>query len=661
MRGAARAHAASPDAAPRAAAPPQVREAALECLANIAEMYYKVMQPYMGQIFQISNKALTDGSSEEIAMQALMIWSNVCTVEEQLDESENFRFSAAAAPQLVPLLLGVLPSKADVDDDADDDEWSLAEEAQLCLQSLAYVVGNPVRDAVMPYVQAHVQSGDWRAREAAVNAFAAIVAGPDQESTLPVVRSALVSLLTMIKDPARPVRRAATYAVSYCLQTLHAGAEDEPQLLTPEALPPLLAVLTEAMQTDDAVLGNYAVDGLSHLAEGYMGAADTQSSTPLSPYFHSLVHALLQAAAGAARPGAYGALEVVISVAAEADAATLGALLPHMLQLLGAATAAPAASPEAAQAKADVQGVLSGVLLTLTHRLERLGEPHDAPLKQHADAMMAAYLAACTSRSDTVNGDALLAVGALIGFAGADSEKYVQALWPVLELALRNYAEYEVCAIAVDVVGDLCRALGEKVAPFADAIMMVLLTNLAANELAASVKPAVVSAFGDVALALGPGFDKYFANVLPMLAGAAQHAAAAASAANLAGDEVAITASCSLRTAIMEAYCGIIQGVADQAKLAPVAQQGPGILDFIAICCVDPHALDDQALLLAAVGLVGDMAKTLPGMAALCARRAELATLLQRSRADDADEAVQEAAKFTEQMVKLHMNGIVPS
>jgi hypothetical protein len=142
--------------------------------------------------------------------------------------------------------------------------------------------------------------------------------------------------------------RAATFAVSYCLQALHVEAEDEPQLLTPEALPPVLAVLTEAMLTDDAVVGNHAVDALSNLAEGYLGAADTQSSTPLSPYFQSLVQALLQAAAGSARPGAYGALEVVISAAAEADAATLGALLPHMLQLVCAATAAPAPTPEAA-------------------------------------------------------------------------------------------------------------------------------------------------------------------------------------------------------------------------------------------------------------------------------------------------------------------------
>jgi HEAT repeat protein len=106
------------------------------------------------------------------------------------------------------------------------------------------VVGNPVRDAVMPFVQAHVASPDWRAREAAVNAFAAIVAGPDPETTLPVVRSALGSLLTMIKDPARPVRRAAVFAVTYCLETLHAEADDEnPPLLGPESLPPLLAVL----------------------------------------------------------------------------------------------------------------------------------------------------------------------------------------------------------------------------------------------------------------------------------------------------------------------------------------------------------------------------------------------------------------------------------
>ena len=630
----------------------------MECLANIVEHYYKVMQPYMGQIFEISRKTLSDGSSAEIAVQALMIWSNVCAIEEDAEEGSNFHFSLAAAPQLVPLLLSVLPSKADAEDEADEDEWTLAEEAHLCLQSLAYVVGNPVRDAVMPFVQAHVASTDWRAREAAVNAFAAIVAGPDPETTLPVVRNALGSLLTMTKDPARPVRRAAAFAVSYCLETLHASADDEqPPLLGPESLPPLLAVRTEALHAEDATVGNYAVDGLSKLAEGYLDAADANPSTPLSPYYQGLVQALLQAAAGAARPGAYNALCDVVQAAAEADAATLGALLPHMLQLVGAATAAPAPNPEAAQAKADVQGVMCGVLMVITHRLRRLGAPHDGPLKQHADAMMATYLAVCTCRAGTVHGDALQSIGALADACGADFEKYMPALWPVLELGLRNFAEYEVCAVAVEVVGDVCRALDAKLQPFADRIMMALLTDLASNELSATVKPAIIAVFGDVALALGALFEPYLANVLGMLAGAAQHAAGTAAAANAAEDDGAIEACCKLRTSIMEAYCGIIQGMKeDKAKLGPVAQQGPGILEFIAACCVDPHALDDPALLLAAVGLVGDVAESLPGMAALCAQRAELSTLLQRSRSEDADEAVREAARYTEQMVQQNMH-----
>ena len=644
--------------APRAAAAPQVREAAMECVADIVEHYYKFMQPYMGQIFEISRKTLSDGSSEEIAVQALMIWSNVCSIEENEEEGSNFHFSAAAAPQLVPLLLSVLPSKTDVDEEADEDEWSLAQEAHLCLQSLAYVVRDPVRDAVMPFVQAHVASSDWRAREAAVNAFAAIMAGPDPVTTLPMVRSALPSLLGMIKDPARPVRAAAAFAVTYCLDELHACAEeDQPPLLSPESLPPLLAVLTEALHAEDAVVGDHMVDALSKLAEGYLNAADSMPSTPLSPYFQGIVQALLQAAASAARQNAYNALSDVVASAAPADAATLGQLLPHMLQLLGAATAAPAPNAEAEQAKSEVQGNMCGVLMAITHRLRRLGEPHDAPLKLHADAMMGAYLAVATCRAGTVHAEAVLSIGALADAVGPQFEKYMAALWPVMEVGLRNFAEYEVCQVTVDLVGDVCRALETKVQPFADRIMMALLTDLASNELSATVKPGIICVFGDVALALGLLFEPYLMNVLQMLAGAAQHAAGTAAAANAADDEEAVEASCKLRTAIMEAYCGIIQGMKDdKSKLVAVAQQGPGILEFIAACCVDPHALDDPALLLAAVGLVGDVAESLPGMAAMCAQRAELSTLLQRSRSEDADDAVKEAARYTEQMVQQNMH-----
>ncbi|THG12544.1 hypothetical protein TEA_000023 [Camellia sinensis var. sinensis] len=91
-----------------------------------------------------------------------------------------------------------------------------------------------------------------------------------------------------------------------------------------------------------------------------------------------------------------------------------------------------------------------------------------------------------------------------------------------LEMGLQNFEEYQVCAISVGVVGDICRALDEKILPFCDGIMTHLLKDLSSSELHRSVKPPLFSCFGDIALAIGEHFEKYILYAIPMIQGAAE-------------------------------------------------------------------------------------------------------------------------------------------
>ena len=52
---------------------------------------------------------------------------------------------------------------------------------------------------------------------------------------------------------------------------------------------------------------------------------------------------------------------------------------------------------------------------------------------------------------------------------------------------------------------------------FTDEIMEVLLSNLGNNSVHRTVKPQILSVFGDVALAIGPEFRKYLEHVLQTL------------------------------------------------------------------------------------------------------------------------------------------------
>jgi len=156
--------------------------------------------------------------------------------------------------------------------------------------------------------------------------------------------------------------------------------------------------------------------------------------------------------------------------------------------------------------------------------------------------------------------------------------------------------------VAVAAIGDICRAIEAQIQPYCDQIMGALLEALKDVSINRAVKPPVISCFGDIALAIGGGYEPYLQVSAMMLMQASSTKAPP-------DDEDLIEYVNVLRQSILEAYTGIVQGLKGGNKLPLFAQFVPAILNFLRDIAEDANR--DDGVLKAAVALVGDIAQAM--------------------------------------------------
>lgn len=158
------------------------------------------------------------------------------------------RRSPTPAPgSLVAMLLETL-TKQEEEQFEDDGVWNLAMAGATCLDLVARLVRDDIVDIVMPFVQRHVASANWREREAAVFAFGSILDGPSAEKISSVFTpESFKFLLNMLKDADHKVRDSTAWTLGRIIEFL-AGVDVKAPLITPELLPAVLALLLECLQ-----------------------------------------------------------------------------------------------------------------------------------------------------------------------------------------------------------------------------------------------------------------------------------------------------------------------------------------------------------------------------------------------------------------------------
>jgi len=178
----------------------------------------------------------------------------------------------------------------------------------------------------------------------------------------------------------------------------------------------------------------------------------------------------------------------------------------------------------------------------------------------------------------TIQEDIFLAVGALTTALEEYFGAYLDSFAPYLYSALANHEEYQLCSIAIGLIGDISRALGENVFPYCDNFMTHLLNDIQSGVLDSSVKPAILSCFGDIALAIGARFENYLTFVMQVL----QQASGVRIDPTTSFDMIDYVNS--LREGIVEAYVGITQAMKSGGRaqlLIPYVQHIFGFLSVV--------------------------------------------------------------------------------
>uniref|UniRef100_A0A914D9W3 Importin N-terminal domain-containing protein n=1 Tax=Acrobeloides nanus TaxID=290746 RepID=A0A914D9W3_9BILA len=595
----------------------QIRVTALQCLVKIMSLYYNFMEQYMLRaLFPITVEAMKN-ETDEIALQGIEFWSNVCEEELNLAAEAEEAQEQGIAPQHVsrhyakgalPHILPILTQTLTKQDEDDEDEWIPAKAAAVCITLLAQCTQDAIVEQILPFITQHFGNDNWHYREAAIMAFGSILEGPSALILHKLVEQAIMPLIGTLNDAHAAVRDTAVWAIGRICDTCA-------DLVTrPETLQSLIPALFTALHQEPRVAFNvcWAISSLAKAA--YQVAAEQgtdENGEPatyiLSSVFQQMVDELIKttdrtdANTANLRIAGYEALMELIKNSPQDCYAvvqqTTLIVLKKLEQLLNIEHSLVSASDKA-QLR-DLQSLLCATLQSVLRKMHR----EDVPAI--SDPIMAGLLQImqrCVGKeSGGVMEDALVAVTELITVMGVQFGKYMDQFKPFLLAGLINYEDPQVCLAAIGVLSDLCRAFEGQIFPLMDEFMAHLLKILENTTVKRTVKPHALGCFGDIAIALGANFARYLNTTMDWLV----NAASAAQISN-PDDIDQIEYVELLREHCIAGFTGIVNALRGQNELAlllPHVQNMVQLIDMVA----RSGSLSSESLQASACGLIGDL------------------------------------------------------
>jgi importin subunit beta-1 len=351
-----------------------------------------------------------------------------------------------------------------------------------------------------------------------------------------------------------------------------------------------------------AKVASQAASAIFNLASAFteQAANEVQPSNALSPYMQNVLQRLLNAVdrpdadESNLRVAAMEAISELISVAALDVLPMLGELLPLFINRFQQTLQLHPINEEDKLKKEQLQGLLCAVIQSLYRKLDK------SVVLPHSDNAMDVLCRVLSVKNCSCQEECFSAISAITDSLEADFSKYLSALAPLIVAGLKNFEAYQVCIVAVGLVGDICRNVESAIQPYCDNIMNAMVEDLKDSSIHRSVKPPVLSAFGDIAMAIGAAYQPYLQFSMLMLMQASNTQVPP-------NDEDLIEYLNLLRESILEAYVGIVQGLRDGNQLNEFYPYVDQIFTFLELIATDPNR--DEFVLSKAVGLIGDFAQ----------------------------------------------------
>ena len=578
--------------------------AACECLVQIASEFYRHLAKYMNVIGPLTFELMKQTAHENLAMCAIEFWSTVCEEESTIqicietEGPESVEPSAHLAKQalgfLIPILTQAMVQGTGEEDDSEDsdDSWDTGMAAASCLALVAGATLDDCVDPVLQFVNASFQSRDPKHREAAMLAYGSILDGPSPVKMSPIIQQSLQVIVSALNDPSLAVRDNAAWTLGRICQ-FHTRA------IAP-AIANLVPILLQKLGSDKPRVAEKIAWTLDVLGQ----EEKDEPSLSLAPFFTQIVGGLLTACM---RPDAhvrnlrmtgYAAVSSLASNAGRESSDALVALLDELTGRLETSMGGyapmlqlPAAQPlpeemrlaiqQLPQSEKDceLQGYICGCMQTVCHRLRGV-----ADLTGRAERLMTLYMHVFSlyqrmqNSPLAVHEDALLASSALASNLGQKFEVFLPVYLPVVLAGVSNYESYDVCSMAVRIVGDIARAVNGAMDPFCDKLVRETLAPiLERRDIDKRLKPLVMATLGDLALATRGRFEPYVPGTVKLLS----QAAFTRLEDGPVDSEEWIDYLNQLRVSVLSAYSDLLYGLKDAGRHVVLKDSVQSILEFV--------------------------------------------------------------------------------